>query len=381
MSNHIRSSRSLPRFVKPLAAVIAGALLAGCNITYALLGFTEPTVLVQRHPAKTSEPIELPFREAAGGLVLITAKINGGGSYDFILDTGAPVSVVLDGPGTEALKLDTSKAKKLGDADNPATPTGVITPGFTFEFGPVKFSDLTAVVIPRKVMPCPERFDALNFHGVIGADLFKRFVVEIDHARKRVRLYDPAEAPAYIAGALRAGRAAELPLTFRNGHIYTDLKVRLPSAESAVPVHVHVDTGKNNALSLITASKPEIKAPEQGQVQESCYVNGTGKSVRGEPVTVQLAGTVAQEVPVSYEASDQPRLGKRQGAIGITLLKRYVTWIDYPGRRMVLVERERAQPNLIAVETLDREYSQAAVGMAPPAPPLPPSPPTAPPST
>lgn len=374
MSLRLRSSRSLPRFVKPVAAVVCLALLAGCNITYALLGFTEPTVLVQRHPAKKREPIELPFREAAGGLVLITAKINGGGSYDFILDTGAPVSVVLDGPGTEALKLDTSKAKKLGDPNNPATPTGVITPGFTFEFGPVKFSDLTAVVIPRKVMPCPDRFDALNFHGVIGADLFKRFVVEIDHAKKRVRLHDPAEAPAFIAGALRSGRAAELPLSFRNGHIYTDLKVRLPSAESAVPVHVHVDTGKNSALSLITASKPEIKAPEQGEVQESCYVNGTGKSVRGEPVSVQLAGTLAQDVPVSYEASDQPKLGRRQGAIGITLLKRYVTWIDYPGKRMVLVEHERAQPNLFATPSVEGEASQAALGLAPPALPAQPTP-------
>lgn len=358
---------------RPVAVAVALGLLlplAACDLQYAIMGFSEPNVQV----AAKGAPVELPFREGPGGLVLITGKINGGGSYDFILDTGAPVSVILDGPGTEALKLDTSKARKLGDPDNPATPTGVITPGFSFEFGAVKFSDLTAVVIPRKVMPCAERFNALNFQGVIGADLFKRFVVEIDHERKRVRLHDPAQVPAALAAQLGTARAAELPLTFRNGHIYTDLKVRL--AESDVPVHVHVDTGKNGTLSLITASKPEIKAPANGTVQESCYVNGTAKSLRGDPVTLRLADTVARDVPVTYEANDQVKLGKRQGAIGITLLKRYVTWIDYPGKRMVLVERQRGAATLFAGPDAASEYSLGAqrVLNAPP-PPMPPMPP------
>ena len=49
-------------------------------------------------------------------------------------------------------------------------------------FGPVTLSQVTAVVVPQKSMPCREKFDEIGFGGVIGADLFRRFVVEIDPA-------------------------------------------------------------------------------------------------------------------------------------------------------------------------------------------------------
>lgn len=335
--------------------MLALSLLAACNLQYTLMGFTEPTVQAQFNPAKRGEPIELPFREGPGGLVILTGQVNGGGRYDFILDTGAPVSVIIDGPPTRALKLDTSKARKLGPEENPATPTGVITPGFSFEFGKVKFSDLTAVVIPGHTMPCPERFAKVNFQGVIGADLFKRFVVEIDHEHRRVRLYDP---PQWTAPVAKPG-VAILPLSFRNGHIYTDLSVTLADQPgvASIPVHVHVDTGKNSALALIAGSKPEIRMPENGEPQDACYVSGKAQTVKGEPVTLALGGAVgnpsaaleAREVPVAYEPRDAVGLGTRQGAIGIGLLKRYVVTFDYPGKRMVLVERpRRVQENAFA---------------------------------
>lgn len=340
MSVHQHSpSRRLQRLVKPVLAALTLAMLAGCNLQQALMGFTEPTVQAQFD----GEPIELAFREGPGGLVILSGQINGSGRYDFILDTGAPVSVIIDGPATRALKLDTSQARKLGPADNPATPTGVITPGFAFDFGRVKFSDLTAVVIPGHTMPCPERFEKINFQGVIGADLFKRFVVEIDHERGRVRLFDPKH---WVAPTARAG-VAVLPLSFRSGHIYTDLSVNLANQPgvASIPVHVHVDTGKNSALALIAGSRPEIRMPEKGEPQTACYVSGKAKTLKGEPVNLALGqgghALQAREVAVSYEEGDAVGLGARQGAIGVALLKRYVVTFDYPGRRMVLVERPR----------------------------------------
>lgn len=346
-TRHTRRFR-LPLSQKPIgvlrwavasASVASLTLLAGCNLPQALMGFTEPTVQAQFD----GEPIELAFREGPGGLVIINAQINGAGRYDFILDTGAPVSVIIDGPATKALNLDTSKARKLGPADNPATPTGVITPGFAFDFGRLKFSDLTAVVIPGQTMPCPERFEKINFQGVIGADLFKRFVVEIDHERGRVRLFDPKH---WTPPEARPG-VAVLPLSFRSGHIYTDLSVNL--ANQPVPVHVHVDTGKNSSLALIAGSKPEIRMPEKGEPQTACYVSGKARTLKGEPVNIALAGLETRDVAVSYEEGDAIGLGKRQGAIGIALLKRFVVTFDYAGKRMVLVERpRRAQENAFA---------------------------------
>jgi hypothetical protein len=311
--------------IKHWAAVAAVLVLTGCDMARLVMGFTEPTVTATFN----GDPIDLKFREGPGGLVIITGNVNGLGNADFILDTGAPVTVLLDGPGSKHLKLDSSKARKLGSADNPAAPVGTITPGFSIDFGAVKYSDLTTVVIPQNTMPCAERFAAINFQGVIGADMFKHFVVEIDHAAKRVRLYDQKH--------WKPNGGSVLPLSFNNGHIYADLAVSLNG--SKVPVRMHVDTGKNESLSLLAGSKPEIVMPTEGEIRKACFVQGTVETRRGPPLEVALGGVSAKEVPTTYEQRDQIQLGHRHGAIGIGLLKRYVTTFDYAGKRMVLVER------------------------------------------
>ena len=97
-----------------------GALaLAGCDLHDALFGFRPPTISV----AGTAPP-EMTYREALGGLVILTARVNDTADVDFILDTGAPLTVLLDDRQTAALRLDTSGSKPLGDPKDPATPVG-----------------------------------------------------------------------------------------------------------------------------------------------------------------------------------------------------------------------------------------------------------------
>jgi hypothetical protein len=100
--------------LKGIAILLAAALLlAGCNLRYALLGFPQPVVEV----AGTA-PIELGYREAKGGVIL-RGRVKCKADVDFILDTGAPVTVLIDGTQTAALGLDSSRARPLGGAHIP----------------------------------------------------------------------------------------------------------------------------------------------------------------------------------------------------------------------------------------------------------------------
>src|SRR5262245_21478255 len=109
-----------------------GLLAAATLLALAGCGFREPKVAVDG-----ALPLDLAYREARGGLVLLTGRVNGKADVDFILDTGAPVSVIIDGKRTAALGLDTSGARPLGDPSNPATPQGIIQGGMDFRFGAV----------------------------------------------------------------------------------------------------------------------------------------------------------------------------------------------------------------------------------------------------
>lgn len=306
--------------------VLAGVALAlaGCDAHLALMGFTPPQVAVTG-----ALPVELAYREAKGGLVILTGRVNGKADVDFILDTGAPVSVLIDGPRTVALGLDTSKARPLGDPNHPATPVGVIGRDFHVAFGAIELTGLSAIVVPEKSMPCRERFDAIGFAGVIGADLFRRFVVEVDPVAKRVRFHEP--------GAWRAPEgASSLPVTFGRGHPFIDARLTLASGEE-IATRMNLDIGMNRALTLVAGSHPAIAMPADGTVRTSCYVNGTREERAGPAVAVTLGNTTVQVASPVYSASPNAVDDERRGTIGISLFAGRRLVIDYPGRRMVVI--------------------------------------------
>jgi hypothetical protein len=305
-------------------AAVAGALaLGGCGLHDAVMGFREPTLEVAG-----ALPVELPYREARGGLVILTGRVNGKADVDFILDTGAPVTVLIDGPRTAALGLDSRGARPLGDPSNPATPVGVIQPGMHFTFAGVTLSGLTAVVIPQKTLPCQDRFEEVGFGGVIGADLFRKFVVEIDPASKRVRLHDPK--------SWRTPEGATVvPFTLRQGHPFVDTKVTLAGGEQ-VAGGMNLDIGMNGTLSLVAGSHPAIVMPVDGPMRKSCYVNGAREERVGKPLTLSLGGLrLPVESPI-YSAFPNAVDGGRSGSIGIGAFKGRRLTIDYPGNRVIV---------------------------------------------
>lgn len=316
--------RACLRYANIACAALAALTLSACNLGYALFGLPEPTIDV----AGQGSAIELPYREGPGGLVLIKARVNDLAEAEFVLDTGAPVTVLLDGPQSRDLRLDSSKAVKLGDPNNPATPIGDVQRGFRLDFGDVKLSNLTAVVIPVSTLSCQQRFEEVGFQGVIGANLLRRFVVQIDPARRVVRLMEPA--------TFKPDAGEVLPLAFSSGQIFADIPVEL--AGGVQPLRVHVDTGMSRSLVLVAGSHPALVMPRDGKVRKSCYVAGTVDAVAGEDVALRLGALPARPVQPIYEAN-RDVVGGRQGAIGMGLLKDYLVTFDYPGKRMILAPR------------------------------------------
>lgn len=309
-----------------VAGVLALTLMLGGCILVDMAQFNRARSAATLH-AEGALPVELPFRQVSN-LMVVPVRVNGGPTLDFVLDTGAPVSVLLDSPETAALKLDLSDARKLGNG--PTSPIGAFRYGFGLDFGGVRIDGLPMVAVPIDTMPCRDRLDSLNIRGIIGADLFSRLIVEVDFDRGILRLHDPA--------AWRFdGRGTVLPLTFNDGHIFTDARI-VPSDGPAYPVMINIDTGKNTALSLRVGSRPDIVMPAEGRDLDTCLINGRETMREGAPVGVALGDVMAADVTPQYSAR-KLLSGDHHGTIGMRLLSRYDLVIDYPGKRIILMER------------------------------------------
>ncbi|QJR09519.1 hypothetical protein DSM104443_00568 [Usitatibacter rugosus] len=295
---------------------LAALLLAACHFPEPKVGLAGPL------------PLDLTYREARGGLVILTGRVDDREDVDFILDTGAPVSVLLDGKRTTKLGLDTRLAVPLGNPNNPATPTGVLRGDTRIAFNGVTLLGLTVVVIPEKSMPCSERFDEIGFAGVIGADLFRKFVVEIDPVAKRVRLHDPAKWQPSPGASI-------VPIAFRDGHPFTMVKVRLPSGDT-VSEDMNIDIGMNGSISLVAGSHPAIVMPKDGKPGNSCFVNGARSEMIGAPLDVTLGTKSFRVEAPRYTEYLNAVSDKRGGTLGVKLFQGERLTIDYPGKRIVV---------------------------------------------
>src|SRR5258708_3155986 len=71
--------------------------------------------------------------------------------------------------------------------------------------------------------------------GVLGYGFFRRFVVEIDHQAKTIRLHDPA---SYTY----AGQGEKIPLRFRNTTPIVTAEIKRPGRAS-ISGQFEIDTG------------------------------------------------------------------------------------------------------------------------------------------
>ena len=307
-----------PARIALCATVLA---LCGCAPQLALLTMREPKLEIS-----APLPVELSYRESAGSLVLLDGRVNDRADVWFILDTGAPVGVLIDGRRTRALGLDTRDAKPLGDPDDPASPVGIVQGDFRWAFGPVALSELTAVVVPEDRMPCRERFEALDFGGVVGADLFRRFVVEIDPRARRIRLHDP---PSWQPPP----GSTSVPLTFRQGHVFIPVRLTLSSGEE-IERELQFDIGSNSAVSLVAGSHASLPMPE-GEAKYGCLVSGKQEHRVGAPLKLTVGGVM---LPVDKPVYTDGRVKlQRMGSVGLALFGGRAVAIDYPGKRLVIM--------------------------------------------
>src|SRR5262245_4143672 len=160
----------------PVATVMRHLL---CVVGLSLVGLSPPAVgqeATQADAAKKAEEksFQVPFRLTDTKHVLIRAKINGKGPYNFIVDTGAP-----------ALFVGTEVCKKLGtEGDGQGWGT---FDGFEIEGGVV----LTQF---RGRVEDPFQLKGMNglglagatLHGIIGYTVLARYRIELDFTKDKM---------------------------------------------------------------------------------------------------------------------------------------------------------------------------------------------------
>jgi hypothetical protein len=172
--------------------------------------------------------------------------------------------------------------------------------------------------------------------GVIGYDLYSRVAVDVDPTARTVRLHPPGSGFADIASG-----ATRVPLTVEGTESFVRASIRPHPGSPAVPVKLHVDTGKRDSISLITGRHPEFSPADTAQTTTSIGISGTTRNRIGRIASLALEGLELEDVKVSYvEASSGAFTNDADGRIGAGLLSRFRYIVDYAGGQLILVPNE-----------------------------------------
>ncbi len=255
-------------------------------------------------------PTEIPF-DYRDGLIWLKVRAEGASEpLDFLLDSGASVSVI-----------DLGTANRLGlKLGSRVAVRGVQTE--TTGHWPQRLNaSASSVPLPRDFLALDlqklSKACACRVDGLIGADFFRDRVVQVDFAARIIRLLAVAPAKA----------DESLPL-----EIQRDV-LRLPVAvNGGKPQWMRLDTGCASALQWVSSARPATTTATRRRIS----VGLAEVPVAMASTTVTLGKLRFDEVPTGVHGKQI--FAGEAGLLGNGLLSQFIVTVDAPNKRLLLVK-------------------------------------------
>lgn len=280
--------------------------------------------------------VEVPFEEYSN-LIVVPVTINNFLTLKFILDTGAESAILTEKLFADILELNyvrdiTIQAPGVQDSLQAYVATGL---HFALPGG-IKGGGINMLVLKHDYLELNKNLGE-EIYGILGYDLFNRFVVNVDYDDKVVRFYRPEHYKPRKS-------AQEIPLEVTNTKPF--VRMTVSQKERTDSVKLMVDTGASHALLLDVRNMNDIGFPEK--LLTSRLGQGLGGEIPGflgRMSECNLAGYEFEEVlssiPIDGAYIKAIKRGSRHGTIGGDLLTRFNVTFDYPNQKMYLQRGDR----------------------------------------
>lgn len=269
--------------------------------------------------------VVIPF-ERYNNLIVIPVTINHSLTLKFIFDTGVQYPILTEKMFGDYLGLNYSRNITIqgpGVADSikarVAHQVSLSLPG-----GIESGINQALLVLDEDYLKLRNNLGTDVF-GVLGYDIFSRFVVEINYDENFIVLHEPKK--------FRAKRSyRKIPLKVVNTKPYIELTI-MKSEKQGKKMHLMVDSGASHAILLDNPDDNSL-IPEQNIT--SVIGRGLGGNINGylgRMASVKIGkfefdGPIAS-FPIEGDYGTAIKRGSRNGTVGGELLSRFNVTFDY----------------------------------------------------
>lgn len=272
--------------------------------------------------------------DVLNNLVIVPVVLNDELSLKFILDTGVRTTVLTQKTYSDILKLTYSKEIFVSGPGGKQA-AAYITDNVRLDLPGIRGSGHSMLVLEEDYLELRNYLGA-EVHGILGYELFSRFIVQMDYERKRLVLYDPKFFK-------KSRRYQALDISVEDTKPFVIATVAM-TGNSEISAKLLIDTGAGHGLMLQPGSDEQIVVPElhiNSVIGRSLGGIITGKIGRIE--SLQLGNYKINDPIANFPdpKSNQDTLIRgesklRNGALGGEVLSRFNIVFNFPDEEIYI---------------------------------------------
>ncbi len=261
-------------------------------------------------------------------LIIVPLEVNGV-ALTFVLDSGVSKPILFNLTDKDSVPINNVSEVTIRGLGDGEPMKALSSKGNTFKLGKAKNYNQDLYVVLDKGINFSTSL-GIPVHGILGYDLFRDFVVEVNYHSKNIKLYDPS---LYNPTNRAKSKSQTLPISIERRKAYVEGKVLMNDAED-VPVKLLVDTGSSDALWL-------FHAPEKGlDIPEKHYEDYLGRGLSGDIFGkrtkvngIKIGDFELKDAKAAFPYRESfgfiKNFGDRNGSVGGEILKRFNIIFDY----------------------------------------------------
>jgi predicted aspartyl protease len=275
--------------------------------------------------------VQIPI-EIYSNLIVVPVVLNNSLPLKFILDTGVRTTILTQKAFTDILNLQYSRKYTISGAGGVNLIDAYVTNNVSLALPGVESNGHAMLVLEKDYLELRNYLGA-DVHGILGYELFSRFIVDVNYEKKMLTLILPEKARKYK-------KFQSIPIKIEDTKPYFITTVTLEDG-TTLSAKLLVDTGASHALMLDPFSDKRIHVPEHSL--SSLIGRGLGGEITGKIGRIEniLLGThkinnVVTNFPDPNSYFDSLKVGKifRNGSIGGELMSRFHIVYDFPQEKI-----------------------------------------------
>ncbi|MEM0939010.1 MAG: aspartyl protease family protein [Bacteroidota bacterium] len=275
--------------------------------------------------------IEIRF-EQHNNLIVIPVTINQFLTLKFILDTGVKTAILTEKLYADILELTYLREITIAGPGVIDSVKAYVANQTTFSLpGGIIGDNMNLLVLREDYLKLSENIGD-NVHGIIGYDIFSRFVVEINYDDSILTLHHPKKFK-------KDKKAISVPISINGSKPFVEAMVKQKDKKACLDIMI--DTGASHAALLDYQNLEGISIPDkriETRLGRGIAGEIPGYVSRMDSVKIDRFGFDEMLVSAPFEGAYNKviKRGARVGTFGGDLLTRFRVTFDYGNKKLYL---------------------------------------------